>query len=64
MSRDILSEFGPDSPANQQPRATNGGRIDPKPLSYKPPVGPKGMMKEGPGLHEDNCGCCGTQGKY
>ena len=37
MSRDILSGFGPDSPSNQQPRATNGGNMPVKPIPYDPP---------------------------
>lgn len=64
MSRDILREYGPDSPSNQKPRATSGGTTQAKELPYSPPVGPKGMAHEGPGLGGDNCGCCGTQGKY
>ena len=61
--RDILGEFGEESPDEQAPRATNGGQMECKPLPYKMPVGPKGMMKEGPGLHEGNMGNCGTQGR-
>ena len=65
MARDILNEYGPDSPANQMPRATSGGVMSAKPINYKPPVGPKNINdSKSPGLHGDNCGCCGTQGKY
>jgi len=60
---DILSDYGRDSGAPQRPRATNGGQCDPKPIPYSPPVGPTGQMQQGPGLHGDNHGCCGTQGK-
>lgn len=60
---DILSQYGPDSPADQKPRATNGGRMEPKPIPYSPPVGPTSQMQQGPGLHGDNCGNCGTQGR-
>ena len=42
----------------------NGGKQDPKPLDYKPPVGPKGQSHNSPGLGGDNCGQCGTQGKH
>lgn len=61
---DILSEYGPDSNTSQRPRATNGGQQKPKELPYSPPVGPKGQMDSGPGLHGTNLGCYGTQGKY
>ena len=50
MSRDILSEFGPDSPANQKPRATSGGVTRAKELPYSPPQGPKNQYHERPGL--------------
>jgi hypothetical protein len=60
---DILNEYGNDSGAGQTPRATNGGKMDPKPIPYSPPMGPKGQMQQGPGLHGDNCGNMGTQGK-
>ncbi len=62
--RDILSEYGPDSPSNQRPVATNGGRMDPKPIPYSPPMGPKNINDpKTPGLHGTNHGPCGTQGK-
>ena len=64
MSKDILGEFGRDSSAPQRPRATNGGQMEKKELPYSPPVGPKGQMEKGPGLHGTNHGCCGTQGKH
>ncbi len=48
--RDILSEFGNDSGAGDAPRATNGGKMDVKPIPYSPPKGPTGMMRQGPGL--------------
>ena len=59
---DILSEYGKDSGAGQAARATNGGHCEPKPIPYSPPVGPQGIMKEGPGLGGTNHGNCGTQG--
>lgn len=65
MPGDILREFGPDSASDQKPRATSGGPTMAKPLPYDPPKGPKDQMHEGPGLRGgDNCGNCGTQGKY
>lgn len=62
MSKDILSEFGPDSGSGS--RASNGGKMEVKPIPYSAPKGPTGQMQQGPGLHGDNCGQCGTQGKY
>lgn len=62
--RDILSGFGPDSPADQMPRATNGGQMEKKSLPYSPPRGPTTFSHEGPGLADHtNHGYCGTQGK-
>lgn len=60
---DILSQYGADSRQPQAARATNGGQQSPKEIPYSPPKGPTGMMQQGPGLHGDNHGCCGTQGK-
>lgn len=65
MSRGILSEYGPDAPAPQAPRATSGGVTSAKPLPYDPPKGPTTFSHEGPGLaSHTNHGCCGSQGKY
>lgn len=66
MARDILSEFGPDSPNRQVASATNGGRQTPRDVhNYSPPKGPSNIKDpESPGLHGDNHGCCGTQGKH
>lgn len=64
MPKDILSAYGPDKASNQQPRATNGGKVQPKPLSYSPPVGPKGQSHNSPGLGGSNKGTCGTQGRH
>lgn len=64
MARDILSEYGPDSSSNQQPRASGGGAQEPKPINYSPPVGPSNINdSKTPGLHGTNHGVCGTQGK-
>lgn len=64
MSDDILSDYGRDSATAQKPRATNGGHFTPTPINYSPPKGPSGQMQQGPGIHGDNHGCCGTQGEY
>jgi hypothetical protein len=65
MPRDILSEFGKDSPSPQAPRATNGGQMEVKPIPYDPPKGPSNIGDaKTPGLHGTNIGVCGTQGKY
>jgi len=60
---DILSEYGKDSSTSQAPRATNGGHQEPKDLPYSPPQGPSGQHQQGPGLHGENHGNCGTQGR-
>lgn len=62
MARDILSDYGPDRKDNGS-RGSNGGKMPVKELPYSPPVGPKGQMEKGPGLHGTNYGTCGTQGK-
>lgn len=65
MARDILREFGPDSPSNQQARARSGGVTMAKKLPYDPPMGPVGIMgNERPGLGGNNYGNCGTQGPH
>ena len=50
------------APTPQVPPATNGGQVEPKPIPYSPPVGPKSTTT-GPGLGGTNYGNCGTQGK-
>ncbi len=40
----------------------NGGKPEPKPLPYSPPVGPKNQTKS-PGIGGTNHGNAGTQGK-
>jgi hypothetical protein len=65
MARDILSEYGKDSPANQKPVATNGGQCVPTPIPYSPPVGPKGIGDpHSPGLHGENHGNAPGQGRH
>ena len=64
MARDILSEYGPDSSQPQAERASGGGAMMPKPLPYSPPKGPSNINDpKSPGLHGDNHGYCGTQGR-
>jgi hypothetical protein len=63
MSDDILNMYGSDSGAGQKPRATNGGKQDPKPIHYSPPTG-RASSTSGPGLGGTNCGQCGTQGRH
>lgn len=63
MSKDILSEYGPDSKQPQAAVATNGGKPQVKPLAYSPPVGPSNINDpKSPGLHGSNHGNNGTQG--
>ncbi len=65
MPRDILSEYGEDSSQPQAARATNGGRQDPKPLPYSPPVGPSNINDpKTPGIHGTNHGNSCGQGKH
>jgi hypothetical protein len=66
MSKDILREYGPDSPSNQRPRATSGGITSARDvMNYRPPQGPSNIGdRKSPGLHGENYGCCGSQGPY
>jgi hypothetical protein len=65
MARDILSEYGRDSGAPQRPRASHGGIMHPRDVhNYQPPQGPSSIHDHGPGLHENNCGNCGTQSSH
>ena len=42
----------------------SGGKPTPKPIDYKPPVGPSNINDpKTPGLHGSNLGNCGTQRK-
>lgn len=65
MARDILSEYGRDVSHPQAPRASGGGAQTPRDVhNYSPPKGPSNIKDpQSPGLHGDNCGSCGTQGK-
>ena len=58
MARDILSEYGPESPMNQKSRARVGGIMsDRDVMGYCPPQGPTNINDpKGPGLHGHNCG--------
>lgn len=60
--KDILSDYGPESKPGGS-RAVCGGVIEPKPLPYRPPVGPTQQMRAKVGLGGTNYGPCGTQGK-
>lgn len=64
--RPILSDFGPESTSRTMGtnRATCGGIIDPKPIPYSPPVGPKAQMEKGPGSNSINHGTAVCQGKH
>jgi hypothetical protein len=63
MARDILSEYGPDSPNPQASKMSGSGQVTCKPLRYDPPKGPQGQGHSGPGLGGANLGNCGTQGR-
>lgn len=65
MARDILSEYGPESPMNQKPRATSGGFTSARDvMNYSPPQGPQGINNRSVGLKGVNWGNCGTQGTH
>jgi hypothetical protein len=51
--RDILSEYGKDSGADEKPRAGSGGVKSARDvMNYKPPVGPTSIDNpKSPGLH-------------
>lgn len=63
--KDILRMYGPDSPSDQRPVATNGGQCMPKDIPYSAPVGPKGIGDpKSPGIHGMNHGNSVMQGKH
>lgn len=63
MSKDILDMFNPGGMEGN--RASNGGEMPVKDIPYSPPVGPKGIGDpKSPGIHGDNHGNCGTQGRH
>lgn len=65
MARDILGEYGRDSSQPSPAPATNGGDPVVKELHYDPPKGPSGINDgRTPGLHGENHGNCGTQGRH
>lgn len=64
MARDILGEYGPDSPNPQTPSMSKNGPVECKPLPYDPPKGPMGIGHEGPGLGGTNHGNSCMQGKH
>ena len=65
MARDILSEFGPESPQPQAERLQSGGDMPERDvLDYQPPQGPKYITRTGVGLRGGtNFGNAGSQGK-
>lgn len=65
MSRDILSEYGPESNQHQAPRAADGGKQEPKQMPYESPKGPSNINDpKTPGIHGTNHGNCGSQGRH
>ncbi len=63
MSRDILSEYGPESKSKGSGAEDGGIRPgEEKQIPYSPPKGPTGQMRQGPGLGGTNHGNCGSQG--
>ena len=66
MPRDILGEYGPDSPSHQKPRATEGGCDETRDVhNYQPPVGPTSVNDpKSPGLHGENHGNAPGQGRH
>jgi hypothetical protein len=62
MARDILGEYGKDSPNHQAARATTGGVKEAKPISnYCPPQGPSNINDpKGPGIHGSSHGMAST----
>jgi len=65
MPRDILSEYGPEHHSPKPARAESGGCTSARDVrAYQPPKGPTNINDpKGPGLHGDNYGNAGTQGK-
>lgn len=55
MPRDILSEFGPESPRDRDPGFVDGGVKRARDvMGYQPPQGPRNIMESAtPGLHGD-----------
>lgn len=62
MSKDILDMYNPSG--SEGSRAPNGGVMPVKDIPYSSPVGPKGIGDpKSPGLHGENHGNSGTQGR-
>lgn len=64
MARDILSEYGPESPNSQTPSMSKNGPAECKDLPYDPPKGPIGIGHKGVGLGGTNHGNSCDQGKH
>lgn len=66
MARDILGDYGRDTPQPQRARATNGGRLETRDVrNYQAPVGPKSINDpKSPGLHGENYGNAPCQGRH
>lgn len=62
MSKDILDMYNPGGMEGN--RASNGGVMPVKEIPYSAPVGPKGIGDpKSPGIHGENHGNNGTQGR-
>jgi len=64
MTKDILSEFGPDAKRGSSP--SGHGQVSTRDVhNYQAPKGPTNIGDaKSPGLHGHNCGSGGTQGPY
>ena len=64
-ARDILGEFGPESPSRPNALALpTAARWSASRFPYKTPVGPMGLMHKGVDVGGTNHGTCGTQGRH
>jgi hypothetical protein len=62
--RDILGEYGPESPRHHAPVARSGGIKEAKSLKYDHPHGPEHQSHQGPGIKGGTVHPCGTQKCY